>query len=541
MEIMELVYLWVEEYKNIHKQGFNFSPRFECKFYDEYDEDENLKDNCTLEIKENDDYIENFFGENINVTAIVGKNGSGKSTVLELLLEIIVGNSREETSQFKYVLVWNNSYLTNIDSLNIENNYSRIDNELDFFTLFIDYGLDTLKSEVYRSNKHYEFDSNRKYILEPNKFSQNKSNINLDIDNEKNIKRIISYQKKLNQFISSNQIFIPSEIIIRVDPRRVFWDDKGKKNNKKGNHFNDKTAYAKEIKELNKIFIENEKYISEEEKSKADKVEAFITKLSNIYRFEDTELEMKATANIKTQVGIKLEFNNLDENFINLLGNLPRYFLLDFISKNGTYYTDLSTGEKHLQKLIYTLIDYIDRSNENNILVMIDEIELYLHPQWQKKYMQLLLDSLTEIFKIDSNKKICFILTSHSPFIISDLPKQNILFLNGKIEMKQTFGANIHTLLSDSFFMEEGLMGEFAKGKIEEVINYLNNQKSPIKDNDEAQQLIDIIGEPIIRNQLQKMLDSKRLTKIDEIDSIKQEILNLQNRMKEIEDADDKS
>jgi hypothetical protein len=29
---MELVYLWVEDYKNIKKQGFNFSPRFECEF-----------------------------------------------------------------------------------------------------------------------------------------------------------------------------------------------------------------------------------------------------------------------------------------------------------------------------------------------------------------------------------------------------------------------------------------------------------------------------------------------------------------------------
>ena len=29
---MELIYLWVEKYKNIKEQGFNFSPRFECKF-----------------------------------------------------------------------------------------------------------------------------------------------------------------------------------------------------------------------------------------------------------------------------------------------------------------------------------------------------------------------------------------------------------------------------------------------------------------------------------------------------------------------------
>ncbi len=36
---MELVYLWVEEYKNIHNQGFNFSPKFNCN----YDPNERLK------------------------------------------------------------------------------------------------------------------------------------------------------------------------------------------------------------------------------------------------------------------------------------------------------------------------------------------------------------------------------------------------------------------------------------------------------------------------------------------------------------------
>ena len=29
---MELVYLWVEKYKNIKNQGFNFSRRFMCKY-----------------------------------------------------------------------------------------------------------------------------------------------------------------------------------------------------------------------------------------------------------------------------------------------------------------------------------------------------------------------------------------------------------------------------------------------------------------------------------------------------------------------------
>jgi hypothetical protein len=54
---MELVYLWVEDYKNIHQQGFNFSPRFHCEYNDETKE---------LTIDENDDYIPDFFGKNID-------------------------------------------------------------------------------------------------------------------------------------------------------------------------------------------------------------------------------------------------------------------------------------------------------------------------------------------------------------------------------------------------------------------------------------------------------------------------------------------
>ena len=48
---MELVYLWVENYKNIKEQGFNFSPRFRC----EYD-----KDTSELTIKKNKNYIDGF-------------------------------------------------------------------------------------------------------------------------------------------------------------------------------------------------------------------------------------------------------------------------------------------------------------------------------------------------------------------------------------------------------------------------------------------------------------------------------------------------
>ena len=90
---MELVYLWVDSYKNIRNQGFNFSPRFECEFKDGNLTicDKKEKDNKC----KNKDYIENFFGKNINVTAIVGENGSGKSSLIIFLMKEIFKNNNE--------------------------------------------------------------------------------------------------------------------------------------------------------------------------------------------------------------------------------------------------------------------------------------------------------------------------------------------------------------------------------------------------------------------------------------------------------------
>jgi len=146
-----------------------------------------------------------------------------------------------------------------------------------------------------------------------------------------------------------------------------------------------------------------------------------------------------------------------------------------------------------------------------------------LHPEWQKK----IFNDIYSIFKI-WNKNVHLIFLTHSPFLLSDIPKQNIIFLdkdekgkcrvvNGLKEKKQTFGANIHTLLSDSFFMEDGLMGEFAKKKIDEAIRLLNQEKLDEKELKYCEQIISIVGEPIVKNQLQRMLDSKRLSKIDVI------------------------
>ena len=56
-DVLELVYLWVEDYKNIHEQGFNFSPKFNCHYDGEtltinenLDEDGNKKYNFIFKL-----------------------------------------------------------------------------------------------------------------------------------------------------------------------------------------------------------------------------------------------------------------------------------------------------------------------------------------------------------------------------------------------------------------------------------------------------------------------------------------------------------
>ena len=79
---MELVYFWVRNYKNIQNQGFNFSGKWEFS----YKKTEDGKDGILSYKNLENPALDGFFSKNIvNVTGIVGRNGSGKSSILELI------------------------------------------------------------------------------------------------------------------------------------------------------------------------------------------------------------------------------------------------------------------------------------------------------------------------------------------------------------------------------------------------------------------------------------------------------------------------
>jgi len=562
---LELVYLWVKEYKNIHEQGFNFSSRFNCDY--------NKKTN-ELTIKENDNYIPDFFGKNINVTAIVGKNGSGKSSVLEYL-----------SDSPKFVVTFEN------DEFQVSENIGFI-NKTKYEYMQKNINLDC----IYIPSFDYLF----KNFEDFGEFSYNephKNNAFYDMFNQEMELYDINFQiieRQLNMFL-----FSKNSIKDIVFPKNIIFSISINMGNFSNNFQYPENIIKKNIKNTSLI---NESYflgialLSQNLPNFSEKIELYIKSKKNqsIKKiFFDFEYELKDISHIKEYKIIKkyvklfekytdidearnLETNRYVESYVYLIP-------LKKFNKDILYFTQKVNGESGLRNGIAFEWDVKFSSGEEAILnlfallfeklqnntklqyIYIDEGESFLHPNWQKKYISYLVQFIKDNFP---NRKIHLILTSHSPFLLSDIPKQNIIFLdkdedencqvlnhNEVLEKKQTFGQNIHTLLSDSFFMEDGLIGEFAKAKINEIKKLyqltqdehvqkrLKNQR--IKESAQIAfnrrkkrlwQIQKIIGEPFLQRVIKNYLDELELLFSDDKTLIAKELAEIEERKKYLED-----
>jgi len=113
----------------------------------------------------------------------------------------------------------------------------------------------------------------------------------------------------------------------------------------------------------------------------------------------------------------------------------------------------LSQGEKSLMALVGDIARRLAIMNpalENPLLgegvVMIDEIDMHLHPRWQ----QTILTDLTKVFQ-----NIQFIITTHSPQVLSTIPHHQIRILNNgticTVEDAGTQGAEASRILQQIF------------------------------------------------------------------------------------------
>jgi len=202
----------------------------------------------------------------------------------------------------------------------------------------------------------------------------------------------------------------------------------------------------------------------------------------------------------------------------------PSIFNIDFELQNDagseSYFSGLSSGEQQLIHTVQSVIYHLNnlqsahvgegnRPKYRSVNLVYDEIELYFHPDYQRRFVADLLQEF-ERFYVGGNesiRSINILLLTHSPFILSDIPSENILLLELDAKTKrsvpnivasQTFAANINDLIADGFFLTGTLMGQFAEKEIRKVIDKVKGNDATEAD----KELLDKVGDTFLKASL---------------------------------------
>ena len=172
---------------------------------------------------------------------------------------------------------------------------------------------------------------------------------------------------------------------------------------------------------------------------KSEEIESIIDSLNNLKDTLNMRLKMQDKRLYKeTKRNLDFVKEALQVFLPNVLDIRIRRNPLAMVAiKNGSLIqiNQLSDGEKSLLALVGDIARRLILANpslENPLygegIVLIDEIELHLHPKWQRE----VINKLQKVFP-----NIQFILTTHSPQVISETPRECLHILSWNNEQQQ--------------------------------------------------------------------------------------------------------
>ena len=582
-----------------------------------------LSNNFTIDpedlLTENHIYPADFFSfekVQINVQAVVGKNGSGKSSLIELLFRAVNNIAYHyqkikiadivkipglrvdiyyKTDTFYKVQIFDEEisffrYNRRTRKINIPVKEEQIDLKDFFYSIVVNYS-------HYAYHDHQEdqanwidglFHKNDGYrtplVLNPHRI-----NGNIDIHSEHHLvkSRLISnllMQENSAGFSKINDNLTVSDLELTAYKgnkrlKKLYTSKKKKSVRYEDLNLNeedllnrldkiyrfgyakiDKITYFQAIEYILyklvsialKYYNYDEIYFStEEDNFDNDKLDAFFETLSD----DDSHvtLKLRQTINfLKYQhislsdhsISLKLLEESIGEvvrkekrkrNYLQYIELLPppifniEIWMSTPLDKNIRIpFTTLSSGEKQLVYSVSSVLYHIinlesvasntkKRTAFRYINVILEEIEMYAHPEMQRTYIDYIIKSI-ERLSLKRTISVNLLFITHSPFILSDIPESNILFLN-ELGMPEplsdslkTFGGNIHDLLTTSFFLKDGAVGAFALNKIDTIIKALNDTATKSVAEVPKRELllnINMIAEPFLRNKLLDMYYTK--------------------------------
>ena len=105
----------------------------------------------------------------------------------------------------------------------------------------------------------------------------------------------------------------------------------------------------------------------------------------------------------------------------------------------------------------------LDAARQTSGVVLIDEIDLHLHPKWQRHVVEDLKNAFP---------KLQFIVTTHSPFILQSLAPGEVIDLNQTLDIKQIAAA-------PAGVAAPGPANEFSNRSIEDIVEEIMGVNEP--------------------------------------------------------------
>ena len=560
MNKKRIVFLWVEKYKNLKDIGINLTADYEFKY------DENTDRANTIELVHS-----NYFPEQIselkNIVAVVGKNGIGKTSILEVVSQTI----SNEYNRFGFCVFENIDESGSVTlELVRENKTKWVSLEQSFlaFGENIENVKFTVKSNVY--NKEQFLGCITYNPNEINKISQGKLNDKSNIDNISSSLlnkftgfKIYNVLENLdlisNLFDGSN--YSKVKIIYPIHSRNYEkYLDKLKNIDLDDNIYNYFHNFDKnyDITAL-KNYFERSLFLEAQERSQ-HLVQTIISifehyfyecsdlalVLSGIYLHTDFSLEtleellnesnINLIKRVKNSIdiaeghlqiysdyikqdnesGLRIEFGTSDIRELKMFLKRISEFECDFFTPE---LIGLSSGQLSLLKIFYGIF-YSKLLQRKNIILLLDEAEQSLHPEWQRLFVNCLIQFKKEHLCKDINLQVVF--ATHSPFLLSDILDENVIYLtsnkvNNEISTlnksqnhNYSFAANIHELLLGNLFMERTI-GEYSAQMIINLYQALSENSITHKIIKSSQAIISKISDKVIQNELQMLLNEKEI------------------------------
>lgn len=203
------------------------------------------------------------------------------------------------------------------------------------------------------------------------------------------------------------------------------------------------------------------------------------------------------------------------KNFIEL--NTSLQSIRNWLPKINFSWNKISSGQYsqlHMFSQIYRAWKTLEKNksieNSRNIILMIDEGEICLHPELQRSW---LVDTLKRLEKIvPKTYKIQLFISSHSPLVLSELPAGTVNFMYKKPPTKPQpdgyFGADIYTLYGSGFLLKNTL-SELAFQKIANTFKELNDDATPLQSYEAYHTFANLVSDEIVKKLLLNTIESR--------------------------------